>query len=112
MSRPIIDPFDGTRVIIGQAAEPNFGIEVGPSTLKNVHRPDQCAGRHCVIHNPSEHHMRDWPLRWRDDQSEMERVCPHRIGHPDPDDAAYQISRDPDWAAVHTCDGCCRPPAS
>lgn len=29
----------------------------------------------------------------------MERICPHGVGHPDPDDT------NPD--TVHGCDGCC-----
>lgn len=75
--------------------------------LINVHSRDRCEGQACVIHNPSDHKMRDWPLNWRGDRGLMERICPHGIGHPDPDDLAYQ---DPDGSkaiGVHGCDGCC-----
>lgn len=42
-----------------------------------------------------------WPQHWRGDRHLMERICPHGVGHPDPDDI------NPD--GVHGCDGCCRP---
>ena len=64
-----------------------------------VHNKELCKDRFCCIHNPSNHHMIDWPQVWRDDRKLMERVCPHGIGHPDPDD----ISKD----KIHGCDGCC-----
>jgi hypothetical protein len=50
-----------------------------------MHKPDKCAGHHCSIHNPSDHHMKTWPLLWRRDTLMMERICPHGVGHPDPD---------------------------
>lgn len=83
--------------------------------LVNVHKPSACAGRACVIHAPSDHHMVDWPTNWRDGgffdikPPHMERVCPHGIGHPDPDDAAYHESIGGD-ISNHGCDGCCRLP--
>lgn len=95
-------------VWMGEATEPQFGFHIGQTVLVNVHTPDKCAGRPCVLHNPSDHHMRDWPLVWRGDRRIMERKCPHRIGHPDPDDLAYQLSIGAD-SGVHGCDGCCRP---
>lgn len=64
-----------------------------------VHTRRECIGEHCVIHNPSRHHMRTWPLKWRWDKSMFERICPHGTGHPDPDD--------PGADSVHGCDGCC-----
>ena len=80
--------------------------------LVNVHDLSACAGRPCVIHNPSAHHMRDWPLSWRNDRGFMERICPHGIGHPDPDHMAYVRSVVGDTLAhyegIHGCDGCCR----
>lgn len=69
--------------------------------LRGVHEPERCAGQHCVIHNPSDHVMRDFPTHWRDDRKIMERICPHGVGHPDPDET------NPD--TVHGCDGCCTP---
>lgn len=67
--------------------------------LRGVHPSDQCEGQPCVIHNPSNHSMRDFPTHWRGDRGIMERICPHGIGHPDPD----EINSD----RMHGCDGCC-----
>ncbi len=84
--------------------------------LRNVHDWRQCqrgsdeAGRHCVIHYPSKHHMRLWPLIWRDDRGIFERQCPHGVGHPDPDQFPYWNERGLDGESIHGCDGCCRPP--
>ena len=75
--------------------------------LINVHPETACAGRHCVIHNPSDHPLRDAPKIWRADKQVMERQCPHGIGHDDPDDYAYRRSVDPNATSVHGCDGCC-----
>lgn len=78
-------------------------VLVGGQKLFNVHAPSKCAGEFCTIHNPSDHHMRDWAQNWRGDRGLMERLCPdHGIGHPDPDD--------PNPDRMHGCDGCCRPP--
>lgn len=66
-----------------------------------THPPSRCEGRHCCIHNPSDHHMRNWPLHWRSDIRLMERICPHGVGHPDPDDLQNNH--------IHGCDGCCKP---
>lgn len=46
--------------------------------------------------------MRSFPQLWRTDRGVMERVCPHGVGHPDPD----EVYRDID-DFVHGCDGCC-----
>jgi hypothetical protein len=75
-----------------------------------VHRAGLCEG-FCPIHNPSDHSMRDFPTHWRDDRGIMERICPHGVGHPDPDDLAHQRAALGDRAdsGVHGCDGCCRP---
>lgn len=72
--------------------------------LWNIHSYEVCAGRPCVIHNPSSHSMRDFPTHWRSDRGLMERICSeHQVGHPDPDSpfesGSYQ------W--VHGCCGCC-----
>jgi hypothetical protein len=75
--------------------------------LQNVHPEQRCAGRACVIHQPSAHHMRSWPLHWRDDRGIFERICPHHIGHPDPDQDAYWRETGRTAAGVHGCDGCC-----
>lgn len=76
-----------------------------------VHNRDRCEGEHCVIHNPSDHSMRDFPTHWRADRQLMERICPHGIGHPDPDSIAFIRRMDGEKRAgiesVHGCDGCC-----
>lgn len=77
-----------------------------------VHDSSKCEGANCVIHNPSDHHMKDWPTHWRDDRKLMERLCEHGTGHPDPDDLAFKasIGIDASTEAVHGCCGCCAPP--
>lgn len=79
-----------------------------------VHDKKDCSG-YCPIHNPSNHHMKDWPLHWRDDRRMFERICSHGVGHPDPDDLEYRKSLLPSWdkgeyLGIHGCDGCCAPP--
>ena len=93
-------------LIFVDAAEPVFGIQVGV-TLLNVHGADKCTGRPCCIHNPSDHHMVTWRQNWRGDRGLMERLCPHGIGHPDPDDLWYKESIGLHHEGVHGCDGCC-----
>jgi hypothetical protein len=72
-------------------------------TIK-VHGPLKCKGNPCPIHNPSDHHMKNWPTNWRGDRSIMERICEHGIGHPDPDDWRIRSGEDD---GNHGCDGCC-----
>lgn len=87
--------------------EPLFGSQVGPAVLR-THPPTVCdPADPCVVHRPSDHHMRDWPLNWRSDRKLMERICPHDIGHPDPDDLLFHIKQGRAWQAQHGCDGCC-----
>lgn len=71
-----------------------------------THKKEKCYGYWCCIHNPSTHHMIKWPQHWRGDRGLMERLCPHGIGHPDPDDPKASDK----YESVHGCDGCCRPP--
>lgn len=79
---------------------------IGGQTLVKVHEADKCAGEFCTIHNPSDHHMKDWPQNWRSDRGIMERMCQHGIGHPDPDDPAMKFS----YERIHGCDMCCHDP--
>lgn len=76
------------------------------------HDPADCEGRPCCIHNPSDHHMKDWPQHWRPDRYLMERTCEHGIGHPDPDHVAYMksVGKWEEADATHGCDGCCNAP--
>lgn len=66
----------------------------------------------CPLHAPSSHHMITWKLLWRDDEGIFERICPHGIGHPDPDVLAFLRNKLGDeevfLGEVHSCDGCCR----
>lgn len=66
-----------------------------------AHRRRDCIGSPCPIHYRTDHHMRGWRQHWRADRSLMERICPHGIGHPDPDQRLTD-------GGVHGCDGCCR----
>jgi len=79
--------------------------------LGGVHFVGDCMGEHCVIHNPSNHVMSEFPLHWRDDRLIFERICPHGIGHPDPDQSSHwEATMDEDDAGamgIHGCDGCC-----
>lgn len=83
------------------AAEPAFGAQQG-MTLMHVHDRSKCEGRGipCCTHEPSEHHMKSWPMNWRSGTGVMERTCPHGVGHPDPDHMAYVDSLTP---LLHDC---------
>lgn len=63
------------------------------------HLDTECLGEYCTMHNRSDHSMRSFPQNWRSDRGIMERICPHGIGHVDPD----EVTED----RVHGCDGCC-----
>jgi hypothetical protein len=78
-------------------------LENSEVMLFNVHPADRCVGKRCTIHNMSDHHMRTWPQHWRSDRGIMERICPHGVGHPDPDNVWPGGSSN--W--IHGCDGCC-----
>lgn len=77
----------------------------GTGQTLSVHDKKDCSGK-CCIHNPSNHHMRNWPTHWRDDRRMMERICKCGVGHPDPDDLAYKKKMGLD-DGVHGCCGCC-----
>lgn len=74
----------------------------GGQVIVGVHPKGDCVGERCTIHNRSEHHMRSFPQNWRGDRGLMERVCPHGVGHPDPDDILQDT--------IHGCcqERCCR----
>lgn len=82
-------------------------VIVGGVVLRRVHHPGVCAGRPCVIHAPTGHHMRSWPLLWRDDRGVFERICRHGVGHPDPDQRDWWQEAGRAGLGVHGCDGCC-----
>ena len=85
--------------------------ETGTGQSLSVHNKEDCKGGSCVIHNPSNHSMKDFPTYWRQDRYLMERICSHGVGHPDPDDLDFKerlggilVKRD---YSIHGCDGCC-----
>lgn len=110
MTQPIQDPTDPSRWIIGDVTEPDWGQHAGAGVIVGVHSQLLCKGRSCIMHNPSRHHMRDWPLTWRDDKGVFERACPHGVGHPDPDDADHLDATGREYLTIHGCDLCCRTP--
>lgn len=77
------------------------------------HESDLCDGEFCPYHNPSDHKMKDWPKNFRYDAFRfglVERMCPHGVGHPDPDSVAWLESIRPKnkgYEGIHGCDGCC-----
>ena len=78
-------------------------LEHSKQVVFNTHDREKCAGEFCTIHNMSNHSMRKFPQSWREDRRIMERICPHGIGHPDPDEV-YLYGK---WDSTHGCDGCC-----
>lgn len=72
-----------------------------------VHSAEDCRGPFCVIHNPSNHFMREFKTHWRNDRMLMERICPHGVGHPDPDHLAFLPASKRQMESIHGCDGCC-----
>ena len=77
------------------------------SLIRNVHLRDECRGSICVLHYPTHHVMSEFPLHWRWDRAIFERICPHGIGHPDPDQFDYWQMEGKEYEAIHGCDGCC-----
>ena len=107
MSSMIPDPENEGDWLIGHAAVGGFGVQTTDVVLRNVHPESACTGTFCVVHNPSPHHMRTWKLNWRDDRGLMERICPHGVGHPDPDSLAFHVRHGRTWQGIHGCCGCC-----
>lgn len=72
--------------------------------------PD-CITHTCIFHNPSDHHMLKWPTRIQMTAGLIDRICEHRIGHPDPDSMGYFLRRDGIDLGMHPCcpEQCCDP---
>lgn len=77
------------------------------SDLGDTHPEYKCYGRQCVIHNPSDHHMLDWPINLRENKL-IERICKHGVGHPDPDSVYFFDMIGQGGLGIHGCDGCCK----
>ena len=80
-----------------------YRLEHSDIVLTNVHSSTSCLGEYCTVHKKSDHHMRSFPQHWRSDWGFMERICPHGVGHPDPDECIDKNNIV--WR--HGCDGCC-----
>lgn len=82
----------------------------GDIILSTVHDAKLCAGELCPFHNPSDHHMKDWPMTFNSPM--LYRYCQHGYEHPDPDALDYarrnKLNTDPHHREL--CDGCCCPP--
>lgn len=73
-----------------------------------THAKKQCDGSKCCFHNPSKHRMVKWNMYVRMDRNTLvERICPHGIGHPDPDSLRWLNEHGVEDGGTHGCDGCC-----
>lgn len=77
----------------------NVTLENTTETMNVDHDADTCTGPPCPVHHLTNHPMRALAQHWNASAQEMERVCAHGIGHPDPDQNG--------WDHAHECDGCC-----
>lgn len=78
----------------------------GPVVV-GVHSELDCHGMPCVVHSPTQHHMRGWDLRFRRKRGIFERLCPHGFAHPDPDQFPHWRASGALHQAMHSCCGCC-----
>lgn len=76
-------------------------VYMGATELTGVHPLSECEGKVCVIDNPSNHHMRYWPLVWDAIHGWFARRCDHYKWHPDPDD--LKAHHPHDCCAVQCC---------
>ena len=88
-------------------AEHSYGSQIGKHDWP-VHSANKCEGQCCTFHNPSNHKMKNWPMNLRlDNHALVERMCEHRVGHPDPDSVAFFESVGITHMGIHGCDRCC-----
>ncbi len=77
------------------------------SGIALTHTARRCDGP-CAIHGPSAHHMRDLPVFYREHRGIVERICPHGVGHPDPDQVGHwQKTLSETQASAQSIHGCC-----
>jgi len=66
----------------------------GTGQAIGVHAQNDECDISCVIHNPSDHSMKNWPTHYNWDEHQMERVNPQTKEHVrDPDDQAFEDRR-------------------
>lgn len=80
-------------------------VELGPLRPGVVpHNGKHCdTDGSCPYHDPTDHHMRGWPMYHGARVRLTVRECPHGVLHPDPDDQRW-------GPRIHECDDCCRTP--
>jgi len=93
----------------------NDAVFLPDGTLLMTHPEHACKGGHCCIHNPSDHPLRDAPMRWVARFKSIQRTCSHGVNHPDYDDFLYKIRVGVSGVMLavigaHNCDGCCHWP--
>ena len=78
---------------------------------ESLHPEETCKGQVCVVHNPLNHHMREWPMVWREDRLPpiVERICECGVGHPDPSQGE-SCTLDSRFSVDHDHDCCERVP--
>jgi hypothetical protein len=81
-------------------------------TVFGFHESGRCLGEHCPVHKPSNHNLREFPLRFNFDAFVFERIIPASDGGqetciPDPDDYTL-VSRGGNliYRNSATCDIC------
>ena len=84
-----------------------MGFAVHKDIELKTHSYEQCQGEVCVVHSPTDHHMKSWPTTWRGDINVLERQCHHGINHPDPDQFQRWEKMGQGYLMIHGCDGCC-----
>lgn len=80
---------------------------------ESLHPEEACHGQVCVVHNPLDHHMREWPMVWREDRVPpiVERICECGVGHYDFSQWEFHKSLGlGGWVTTHGCCGHCVPP--
>ena len=56
--------------------------------VQNIHPAEWCSGT-CVVHRPSDHHMRKLELSFDIEKKAFQRTCKHGALHHDPDERIY-----------------------
>lgn len=95
----------------------NFDVWSVPGQgVVKTHGLNQCEGRRCCVHAPSDHHMATWPMIYDEKKLYLAlRLCEHGYAHPDPDSLWFFANRQDlsssilAYLALHQCDGCCLP---